>query len=213
MTRRLAVAADLVVALGVLVFLFRPSGPGTAIARSKMDDWRRERVILAEWAALRDAPSVLGSGTEVAMVVFTDYYCPPCRQAKETVSLLLQNNPELAIAVRHLPRKSHEDAREAAAIAVCAESLGAFPKTHEFLFEQVDAGQPPTALTVARGDHRFAYTLETCLGSELPARLIREDSIWAVRLGLRGTPAFVFRSGKIFYGPPSGEALERLILR
>ena len=115
--------------------------------------------------------------------------------------------------MRHLPLPMHEHAKEAAAIAVCSERLGAFPETHEYLFQNMDWEDEPAVLQVAQGVPLPLDALRQCIESNIPRIRLRSDSLWAIRLQIKATPTVVSRSGRAIIGVPSLNDLEQLLRR
>lgn len=212
---RLNTVINVAILVAAVIVLFRPSGPGTAGIREWYADWRTSRLIKSEWEALAGVTSHLGNGETVAVVMFTDYQCPFCAEAELAIAEFLESNPTHRVAVRHLPLPMHENATDAARLAVCAEIIGRFPSAHTYLFSAADwdEGIEDVASAFLESSSNVTMELIDCMHSDLPLMRLRQDSLWVARLGLRGTPSFVSRSGRVHVGVPSTQDLTDLATR
>lgn len=207
---RLQVVVNLIIVLVAAFVLFRPTGPATTWAREAFGTWQASRLIKHEWSSLANNAAHLGSGGQVALVMFTDYECPFCQRAEPVIAAFLDRHPEKSIVVRHYPLRAHQHARDAARLAICTEAPGAFPRVHEYFFEAMD-WEAEGSIDVAKISTDIAISadeLRECLASDYPDRRLRQDSTWAARLGLRGTPSFVGPRGDIAIGLPTAEVLD-----
>lgn len=150
----------------------------------------------AEPISVRDM-EVSGSGhAAVAMLMFSDFECPYCGVfARESLPAIRRDYVEtgkVLLAFGHFPlEKLHPSALKAAMAAECAATDGKFWEMHDGLFR--NQGQ--------LGETLFQHEAETmrveiarftaCLVSA-PATRIGRASQTARKLGITGTPAFLF---------------------
>jgi protein-disulfide isomerase len=125
---------------------------------------------------------------------FSEFHCPFCRRhATETLPRLKRDyidTGKLLYVFRHFPLDSHKEAPAAAAAAACAGALGKFWELHMRLFSAFPVPSRDLemhAKAVGLDPLRFRSCVET-QGRNVVADDIKEGN----RLGLTGTPAFVF---------------------
>lgn len=137
--------------------------------------------------------ALLRSGTFIepntfCLVEFGDYQCPPCAASDQEVQAFLKQHPEVQFQFRHMPLTSiHDLAMSAALLAESARKSGKFQKVHEALYG-LDANLTKDNLRRI-SEH---YSLEN--PSNIEQYKIAHDMSDAERLGVEGTPTFVFRT-------------------
>lgn len=123
----------------------------------------------------------------VTIVEITDYQCPYCARAEETIHALREKyGRELRVAVLQNPLPMHEHARDLALLALSANERGEFETVHHALFEKqaaldVPASSPP---------------------SEGATALLEYSMKLAASLGVHGTPTFFVNGRKISGAQP-----------
>ena len=191
--RGLAVAVNVAVLAFLAMAAFAPAGP----VRSFWNDVRERRHLQREIEELW--PRMAGedmSGPPI-LVEFTDYQCPFCRRAHDTVSAA-EAAGEFRVIYRHLPLTDlHARAEDAARASICAEEQGRFTEMHQSLFESSAwEEQPPPLLTLAiRVGVPDTARFRACFHSPTTIGRIESDREIARRLGISGTPAFVTPNG------------------
>lgn len=147
-----------------------------------------------------DAPTVGPEDAPVLLVAFMDFECPYCRKAaEEGVAELRRRYPdELRLAYRQLPLPIHSGADSAARAALAADRQGQFWAYAARLFAAPSLGRQ-TYAALARelelDEARFLADLD----SASVAEVVRDDLVYARRLGLDATPAF-FINGRYVSG-------------
>lgn len=207
---------NIAIGAAVLFLLFSPTGGGLGrLLRTQYGEWRDGRRIETMWQELVSTGSRVGKGASPVadtLIVFIDYECPACRLIAPSVRQLVERR-DIALIVRHLPNGlQHALAREAATAAVCGERLGAFAAIHNTLLESdgwiVDGDWLYFARQHVGADSaRFV----SCMNARETADRVREDSVLAVRMGIRGTPVFVSRLGVYEGAGGFGEAVSDLV--
>jgi protein-disulfide isomerase len=112
------------------------------VAQLRSRDQRNKPMSTEAWSSLiAGTPAALGPETaKVTIVEFSDFQCPYCAQAHETVHQLRERyNDQVRIIFRHFPLAFHEHARIAAQAAAAAQAQGKFWQFHDRLFEHQDA--------------------------------------------------------------------------
>lgn len=112
------------------------------VAQLRARDQRNKPISPEAWASLiAGTPASLGPATaKVTIVEFSDFQCPYCAQAHETVHQLRERyNDQVRIIFRHFPLAFHEHARLAAQAAAAAQAQGKFWPFHDRLFSHQNA--------------------------------------------------------------------------
>jgi protein-disulfide isomerase len=77
---------------------------------------------------------------KVTVVAFSDFQCPYCAQAHETVHQIRERySDKVRIIFRHFPLPFHEHARLAAQAALAANAQGKFWPFHDRMFQHQNA--------------------------------------------------------------------------
>jgi protein-disulfide isomerase len=168
-------------------------------------------------AATKANPS-RGKGA-VAVHVFSDFQCPFCKRAVETIKDLEKAYPgQVKIVWRNLPLPFHQLARPAAAAAMEAHAQGgnaAFWKMHDLLFaaQGTPGGLERPALEAYAAQigldvKRFRQALD----DRRHEALIKTDEADAQQAGISGTPAFVINGYYVSGAQPLG-AFKKVVKR
>lgn len=166
----------------------------------RVNSWRARRATAAylemHGTDLFRAESAIayGGGTDT-VTLFTDYECPGCRYQDNSLERV--NGAGLVVSYRQLPIPSlHPHAIHAARIAVCASLEGQFPRAHRALMTGSDWKD---AVKVLPWLEEFGFSrdqverIRSCLATSEADSVIAEDRALASRLGINGTPGWVFR--------------------
>lgn len=160
-----------------------------------------------EWQALSRVGNRMGPPQpQLTIVEFSDFQCPFCAQAAESLTGVRERHPEVTVVYRHLPLQAHPHAFAAAVASECAAEQGAFQAYHDRLFQHQDSiGVTPWDRIAERTGVRDLARFRACLREDGPRNRVNRDRAAALRLGATGTPAFI-TNGKMFSGsmPPGG---------
>jgi protein-disulfide isomerase len=137
---------------------------------------------------------------KLVLVEFSDFQCPYCAQSIAGINAFLAKRPDVTLVYKHFPlTRIHAAALPAAQAAWAAGQQGKFWEFHDVLFKQQkslgDALYRQTAQTLGLDMARF----ERDRTSPGAAAAIAQDVQMAEKLGINGTPFFVF-NGKVFSG-------------
>ncbi len=146
----------------------------------------------------------------VTVIAFSDYECPYCQSAEQSVKRILEKyGDKLYYVHRDFPLPFHANAHTAAQAARCAGDQGKFWEYHDALFAGASLSE--------EGLRELAGTIEVdravfdeCLSSGRFKDAVDADLKAGQKLGVRGTPAF-FVNGRMLSGAQSFEAFERII--
>lgn len=157
-------------------------------------------------------PSLGPSDAPVTIYEYSDFQCPYCRKAKETIKQVLQLYPEkVKLVFKHLPLSIHPQAFGAGQAAYCAEEQGQFWQFHDRLFESDDLSVEQLkmmAVDLRLDKERFA----ACLTSDVSRNAVLSDLQEARRAGFQGTPTFVV-NGRALRGAANLEEFRQAIER
>ncbi len=147
------------------------------------------------------------------LVEFSDFQCPYCAQSIDGIKAFLAKHPEVTLVYKHFPlTRIHAEALPAAQAAWAAGQQGKFWEFHDVLFKQQkslgDALYRQTAQTLGLDMVRF----ERDRTSPRVTEAIAQDVQMAEKLGINGTPFFVF-NGKVFSGVVQLSDLEAMLAK
>ena len=127
----------------------------------------------------------------VMIVEFSDFQCPYCRQAEQTLKdVMAKYREKVSLAYRDLPLSQiHPQAELAAEASRCAGEQGKFWEFHDQLFSASNL-QRAALLDYARGLKLDEKQFESCLTSERYKTEVEKDSQEGTQAGLSGTPGF-----------------------
>jgi protein-disulfide isomerase len=136
-----------------------------------------------------------GSGP-VAIVEFSDFECPFCgAHARGTFpgikSKLIDSGQAKYVAMHFPLEQIHPRALKAAEAAECAGRQGRFWEMHERLFSDVKALSPVELSNHAKAIGLEQARFERCLNDSETVKKVRADQAEGMRLGVKGTPAFL----------------------
>jgi protein-disulfide isomerase len=165
----------------------------------------------AEVPLPKNAP-VLGPATApVTMVAFTDYQCPYCHRAQNTVDQLMTRYAgKVKLVHQDFPLDGHAQAFPAARAAWCAGEQGKFWEYYKSLMTVPGDLSETDLATRATGLSLDAGSFKTCATSDRHDATIREGAEAGARLGVSGTPAY-FINGRMLTGAQPFEEFQKVI--
>ena len=156
-------------------------------------------------------PSRGSASAPVTIVEFSDFECPFCGRAVETLQQVEKTyGDRVRIVFRDYPLIMHRTAKRAAEAAHCADEQGKFWAMHDRLFSK---GGPITDADIARFAQQAKLdqnAFETCLGSGKYKEAWKPSQDEGTRVGVTSTPSF-FINGRMIVGAPPYEAFARII--
>ncbi len=187
------------VALGLVVLAF---AGGVAVGRYARSDAGKATAEAGvgknvATAALEVEPESFPSPSEgpenakVTIVEVSDFQCPFCAKARDTVHQVLQAYPgDVRLIFKHNPLPMHKDAMAAAIASMAAHRQGKFWEMHDKLFANPKALQPSDIEGYARQVGLDLERFKKDLADPEIRKKIDRDQRAAEALGARGTPAF-----------------------
>ena len=156
-------------------------------------------------------PSKGPADAKITIVEFSDFECPFCGKAEDSVTQVMEKYAgKVRIVFRHFPLSFHPNAPKAAEASMCANEQGKFWEMHKVLFAN------RSALTVEDlKKHASSLGLDQakfneCLDGNKMKSYVEADTKAGGDVGVSGTPAF-FINGKLLSGAQPFSEFEKVI--
>ena len=158
-----------------------------------------------------DDPSKGSRQAPVTIVEFTDFQCPFCKRAMETLKQVEKAYPkEVRIIARQYPLPFHDRGKPAAEAALCAKEQGKYWEYREKLFENQTHLDDADFRTYAKDAGLNAKKFDQCLSEHRQAARVEADLADGKRFGVNGTPHF-FINGESVVGAQPYESFKQAI--
>lgn len=160
-----------------------------------------------------DAPTLGNNNAPITIVEYSDFQCPYCAKAEQTLQKLLQNyGKDIYLVYKQYPLSFHKEAFKASEASLCAneQSTEFFWKLHNEMFND------PRHLRVGElKDKAAALGLDKkafsqCLDSGKFANQVNADIAEGTRFGVNSTPIF-FVNGRLVRGAKPYTEFEKII--
>ncbi|MBQ8037411.1 MAG: thioredoxin domain-containing protein, partial [Proteobacteria bacterium] len=148
----------------------------------------------------------------VTIIEYSDFQCPFCKRASQTVDELLklpEYQGKIKVVFKQLPLEFHENAHRAAEAAMFAHDKGMFAhdrdkfwQMHDIMFEHSDALSEDDLLNYAEKIGLSRSELKAALDSGKFKEIVDEQAREANRLGLKGTPSFLINGEQLLGAQP-----------
>ncbi len=150
----------------------------------------------------------------VTIVEFSDFECPYCSRANETLYQLQDiYGDKIKIVYKHFPLSSiHPMAQKAAEATICAQEQGMekFWELHNVLFENFRSLTVGQIKDFAKNIGLEPAAFNSCLTSGKNSELVQLDLKEGMELGVESTPAF-FINGRFIKGALPLDSFKELI--
>ncbi len=147
----------------------------------------------------------------VVIVEFSDFECPYCQRATETLNELLTRYPdEIRFIYKDFPLPNHPNAFKAAEAGHCANDQGKFWQFHDILFERQEALDIESLKTYAGELGLDVNVFSTCLEESRHADSVNEDMSVARSYGTSSTPT-LFINGRPVFGAMPLEVFDQIV--
>lgn len=160
------------------------------------------------------APFFGKQGAPVTIVEFSDFQCPFCSKAADTVGQIKKKyGSKVQFAFRHFPLPMHSLAKKASEASMCARDQGgdsSFWKYHDLAFKNQEKLDEPSLQKYAQQMGLDSKKFNQCLESGQYTAYVEEDMKYAEKVGVRSTPVF-FINGQIVNGALPIESFSELI--
>ncbi len=169
----------------------RPAGPGPAAETTVFK------------VPLEESPAKGPATALVTMVEFSDYQCPFCSRAHETVKQLQdQYGDKLRVVMKQNPLGFHDRALPAAKASLAAGEQGKFWEMHDKMFSNQQALQDADLERYASEIGLNVDKWKADLSSGKIAAQITKEQQLSGSIGATGTPAFFINGRKISGAQP-----------
>ena len=156
-------------------------------------------------------PSKGPENAPITIVEFSDYECPYCSRAEETVKEVLAAYPgKVRLVYRDYPLPMHAKAPKAAEAAHCAADQGKYWEMHDKLFASGQKLEVSDLKAHAREVGLDGGKFDQCLDSSEKAKVVESHKKAGEEAGVSGTPAF-FINGRLLSGAQPLEAFKKVI--
>ncbi|NER24503.1 MAG: thioredoxin domain-containing protein [Symploca sp. SIO1C2] len=163
-------------------------------------------------AVIGSSPTTGATELKTILVEFSDFQCPFCGKAQETLKpLIAKYQDEVTLVYKHFPLVSiHPQAMPAAKAAWAANQQGKFWEYHDALFSQQDKLGEEFYLELAQTLNLDLELFDRDRNSKAADAAIQQDLQLAAKLELSGTPSFLIQSEK-FSGAVQLSAIEKVL--
>lgn len=137
----------------------------------------------------------------VTIEEFSDFQCPFCSNAAETVNqIMITYGNEVNFVFRHFP--AHQDSLNAAEAAECAKDQGKFWQFHDVMFQNQYSLDVSSLKRYADELGLDTAKFNSCLDSDEKLATIRNDMNEAQARNVQGTPTFFINGNPVVGAQP-----------
>jgi len=147
---------------------------------------------------LKDVPATGAADAKVVIVEYSDFQCPFCSQAHQTVEQLLKDyNGKVKLVFKHLPLDMHNWAEDAAVAGACVQQQNndAFWQLSHYLFTNQKTIKKETlqssVVEATKNLGLNADQLKQCMDTRQTLPLVKANQAEASSLGFGSTPSFL----------------------
>jgi protein-disulfide isomerase len=164
----------------------------------------------AKLAAVEDG--VFGpADAKVTVIEFSDFECPYCSKAAETVTQLKGKYADkVRFVFRHFPLSFHPNAHVASQAVLAASEQGKFWELHDLLFQNQKALDRASLEGYAKKIGLKADVFTAALDSKKHAERVEADMKLGNEVGVNGTPT-MFVNGERVANPTDFGSVSALI--
>ncbi|MBN1606661.1 MAG: thioredoxin domain-containing protein [Polyangiaceae bacterium] len=161
--------------------------------------------------AAADAPSFGPANAKVTIVEFSDFQCPFCSRAADTLHKIKQKYADkVRFVFRQFPLSFHSNAKAAAAASLAANAQGKFWQMHEIMFKNQQKLDAESLKGFAKQIGLDTAAWEKALTDKKITDAIDADMKLGREIGIQGTPS-LFLNGARISNPTDFGAVEKAI--
>ncbi|MCM2279611.1 MAG: DsbA family protein [Oligoflexia bacterium] len=160
-----------------------------------------------------NGPFFGGKDAKVTIVEFSDFQCPFCSRAAETVNQLKKKyGNKIKLVFRHFPLPMHREARPASEASMCVNEQGTdkFWKFHDIVFKNMDKLDNASLEKYAKDSGADVKKFQECFNAKKYAAQVQSDMEYGEKIGVRSTPTF-FINGQLISGAVPIEQFSEVI--
>ncbi|MGB5594511.1 MAG: thioredoxin domain-containing protein, partial [Crocosphaera sp.] len=161
---------------------------------------------------IAESPTTGSLAQKNVLLEFSDFQCPYCGQAYKTVKEFMEiHQDEVTLVYKHFPLISiHPQALPAAKASWAAGQQGKFWQYYDALFSQQKELGENLYLNIANNLNLDIEQFNRDRSSKKARIAIEKDIDMATKIGIQGTPFFVF-NGQFFSGAIPLSTLEKAL--
>ncbi len=149
------------------------------------------------------------SNASITIIEFSDFLCPACAVASESVHELVSHyGNNINFVFKHFP--GHDGSQKAAEAAECARDQGKFMQYHNLLFNNFGRVGLSSLQSYATSLSLDMDQFNLCLSGGEKSGKVQDDFKDGIELNIRGTPTFIV-NGVELVGAHSFEEFKSLI--
>jgi protein-disulfide isomerase len=157
------------------------------------------------------APVKGNASAPVKIIEFSDFQCPYCTRAADTVKeVLTKYGDKVSVEYRHFPLDFHKRAHRAAEGSECANQQGKFWEYHDLLFANQSALEENNLKDYAAKAGLDVAKFDACMADAGTAKIVDADMENGASVGMSGTPGF-YINGKLLAGAVPIEEFAKVI--
>lgn len=156
-------------------------------------------------------PSKGPADAKVTIVEFSDFQCPFCSKANETIQQVMKTyDGKVRLVFRDYPLPFHDKAQKAAEAGLCANAQGKFWALHDHMFKNQGALDVAELKKAAKANGLDSGKFDACLDGGEFAKDVAANMNDGQAVGVSGTPAF-FINGRMLSGAQPFEKFKAVI--
>ena len=161
--------------------------------------------------AVDDDPSKGNAKAPITLIEFSDFQCPFCKRARETVNKVLETyGDKVHYVFRDYPLSFHKQAKKAAEATQCAGDQKKYWEYNALLWEKQGQQEIDKLKEYAKELGLNEKQFSQCLESDKYAEEVDKDLEDGITAGVSGTPAY-FVNGMLISGAQPFERFQELI--
>lgn len=160
-----------------------------------------------------NGPTFGKAGAPITVVEFSDFECPFCSRAAETVNQLKKKyGNKVKLTFRHFPLPMHQNARPASEASMCVneQSTDKFWKFHDLAFKNQTTLDKANLEKYAKESGADIKKFNECIASKKYSDFVQKDMDYGSKLGVKSTPTF-FINGQLVSGALPIESFSEII--
>jgi protein-disulfide isomerase len=148
-------------------------------------------------------PSAGGKDAPITIVEFSDFQCPFCRGAENSIKAVREKyGDRIRLIYMDFPLGMHAHAMEAARAGRCAAAQDKFWQFHDAMFADQSKLAATDLKATAQKLGLDAKQFDTCFDQAKPDSGIRQDMAQGQSLGVTGTPTFFINGRELIGAQP-----------
>lgn len=166
---------------------------------------------------LANVPATGGKQAKVTVVEYSDFQCPFCSRAHETMKSVVQGyNGQVKLVYKHLPLQMHNWAEDAAIASACVyqQNNEAFWQLSDYLFANQKSITKETlrekVFEATKESKLDTEKLKQCMDTRQTNPVVQANLAEAKQLGFNSTPSFVI-NGRTAVGALDADQFKKII--